>query len=742
MSLSTAKQDDSLARVWRLTLKELRETLRDRRTIVTLVAMPLLVYPLLSLGFKQLLVASVSKTDARGWRVATATEEEANRLRPLLAMGEMVIREETPSPTANDDDADNAPPAPGGLSSAEISEADMPAFLTLLGGTLEESLARGEIDLGVRARRHDGAPTEAFTDFELVYLADSTSGPPVAEYVIKRLRAANEKYAIERLKQLGDRGHVPAMWQSRAIGGERGQHLQFATLVPMVLILMTITGAVYPAIDLTAGERERGTLEALMAAPVPRLGLLFGKYIAVLTVALLTALVNIVGMTITVLSSGLGSVLFGERGLTLASVVLVFLLLVLFAAFFSAVLLCVTSFARSFKEAQAYLIPLMLVSLAPGFLSVFPGVQLNAWLSVAPLANIVLLARDTLQGHAHPLWGFVAVLTTALYGTAALGLAARIFGSDSILYGSQSSWSDLFRRPAEPLAQPTLAGAMSCLALIVPLYVVLSGSLVQLSGQSMATQLIAGAVMLAVLFGVIPIAVARWQGVALVPGFQLRPAPLVALLGAIVLGAALAPLAYELIIVSQALGIATLSDEDLAGKAPLVQRLVGQWRALSPALVLAAIAIVPAIVEELFFRGYLLGAMRGRLPAWLAIAFGAMVFGLFHASVGGLIATERVLSSMALGIALGWVCWTTRSVIPGMCLHAVSNGIVVSLAYWGDGLKSLGIDLEGQKHLPAQWLAGAAVLAAVGLALVYLGRRAAASPPLPASPLAVETPPP
>ena len=354
--------------------------------------------------------------------------------------------------------------------------------------------------------------------------------------------------------------------------------------------------------------------------------------------------------------------------------------------------------------------------------------QLNAWLSVAPLANIVLLARDTLQGHAHPLWGFVAVLTTALYGTAALGLAARIFGSDSILYGSQSSWSDLFRRPVEPLAQPTLAGAMSCLALIVPLYVVLSGSLVQLASQSMATQLIAGAVMLAVLFGAIPIAVARWQGVSLIPGFQLRPAPLLGLLGAIVLGAALAPLAYELIIVSQALGIATLSEEDLAVKAPLVQRLVGQWRALSPALVIAAIAIVPAIVEELFFRGYLLGAMRGRLPAWLAIAFTAVVFGLFHASVGGLIATERVLSSMALGIALGWVCWTTRSVIPGMLLHAVSNGVVVSLAYWGDGLKSLGIDVEGQKHLPGEWLAGAAVLAAVGLVLVYLGRRVAAKP--------------
>ncbi|MCI0362020.1 MAG: ABC transporter permease subunit [Planctomycetaceae bacterium] len=727
MSTPSPARADSLARVGRLTLKELRETLRDRRTIVTLVLMPLLVYPLLSLGFKQLLAASTTKTDPGVWRIGTESDSEGSRLWSLLLLGDAAFREQS---------------APVADQSSQSSDLALQNPYTVSGGSVEEAVLRGDIDLGVRASRREGAPTPNFTDFELVYAADSSAGPAAAAFVIERLRAANDRYAVERLRQLGDRGALPARWKSQPIGEVQGTHFQLATLVPMVLILMTITGAVYPAIDLTAGERERGTLEALMAAPVPRLGLLFAKYIAVLTVALLTALVNIVGMVVTVLGSGLGSVLFGEHGLTLGSVVLVFLLLVLFAAFFSAVLLCVTSFARSFKEAQAYLIPLMLVALAPGFMTILPGIQLNAWLSVAPLANIVLLARDTLQGQAHPLWGLIAVLSTALYGTAALGLAARIFGSDSILYGSQSSWSDLFRRPAEPLAQPTLAGAMSCLALVVPLFVIASGSLAQLANQSMAVQLLASAAMLVVLFGAVPILVARWQGISLPAGFQLRRAPLLGYVGSIILGLALAPLAYELIVISQMLGIATISQQELEDKAPLVQRLVAQWRALPPALVLAAVALVPAIVEELFFRGYFLGALRGRLPAWLAIAFSALVFGLFHASVGGLIAVERIFSSMALGVALGWVAWTTRSVIPGMFIHAVNNAFVVSLAYWGDGLRSLGIDVEGRRHLPLEWIAGAVVGAAVGASLVYLGRPVAASPPLPASPLAVETPPP
>ena len=101
------------------------------------------------------------------------------------------------------------------------------------------------------------------------------------------------------------------------VGQRRPGTPSLATLVPLILILMTITGAVYPAIDLTAGERERGTLETLIASPVPRMQLLSAKYAAVVTVALLTAVVNLAAMLATVSSIGLGTVLFGEAGVSL-----------------------------------------------------------------------------------------------------------------------------------------------------------------------------------------------------------------------------------------------------------------------------------------------------------------------------------------------------------------------------------------------------------------------------------------
>ena len=151
----------------------------------------------------------------------------------------------------------------------------------------------------------------------------------------------NEHDVRTRLEGAGRlRARCSAGWRLKPVADEEGHSFWLATLVPLVLILMTITGAVYPAIDLTAGERERGTLEALMAAPVPRLGLLLAKYIAVVTVAMLTAVVNLTAMTITLASAGLWSTFFGDAGLSVASILAVLVLLVLFAAFFSAVLLC------------------------------------------------------------------------------------------------------------------------------------------------------------------------------------------------------------------------------------------------------------------------------------------------------------------------------------------------------------------------------------------------------------------
>src|SRR5262249_4003114 len=148
-------------------------------------------------------------------------------------------------------------------------------------------------------------------------------------------------------------------------------------------------------------------------------------------------------------------------------------------------------FARSFKEAQAYIIPVMLLCLVPGVLCLMPGLEFSGWMAVTPLVNIVMLTRDLLEGSVHTTLAVVAVCSTMFYIAAAIGLAARIFGTDAILYGSQATWSDLVRRPEEPQAAPSLTAGMLCLALMFPSFFLLASGVGRSGELSISQQLVA-----------------------------------------------------------------------------------------------------------------------------------------------------------------------------------------------------------------------------------------------------------
>ena len=477
---------------------------------------------------------------------------------------------------------------------------------------------------------------------------------------------------------------------------------------------MTVTGAVYPAIDLTAGERERGTLEALISAPVPRHELLFAKFLAVLSVALLTALANLISMVVTAYSSGLENLLFGSGGITLRMLGLIFGLLFVFAGFFSSVILILTSFARSFKEAQAYLIPVMLVSLAPGVLCLLPGIEMTGWMSVTPLVNIVILARDVFDGRAQSAWILATLLSTVLYSAVALSVAAKIFGTDAVLYGSEGSWADLVRRPATPRSSASLSQAMFCLAVLFPAFLTLSGVPGRMMGQWIEGRLIANAILTILLFAMGPLALARWTGVEWGEGFQLRGAPWLAFFAAALLGLSLWPFAYEL-------ELQAISPARIEIMKDLFKQIKTMLDAIPLPAKLLALAVIPAVCEELFFRGYLLTALRTGMSTPLAIILSGILFGLFHVIVMDSLFFERFVPTSFLGVILGWVCYRTGSVLPGMLLHTLHNGLLLSVSSFTKELATLGIGTETQEHLPTLWLAGAGITVVVAILLMVLG---------------------
>ncbi len=673
---------ESVQRLGRLVRKELVEIFRDRRTIITLVLMPLLLYPLLSVAFQQFFLASsIDPNRNVVYRFGFPSENEANVFLQFLRYGKRIREHREPS----------MEPA------QEQAGAKLVPFVV---AEPDKAVRAGEVDLAVRLKNADGFAQPLQRDMvlaaDITFLSNNPAALGAMALVERRLAAVHERNLELRLDLPGATPKVALVHVSRNVlavtGGD--SMISLAALVPLILILMTMTGAVYPAIDLTAGERERGTLEILVAAPVPRLSLLFAKYVSVFSVAVLTAVVNLVSMVLTLLFSGLSQVLFAGGGLTPLLVLQLLGLLLLFAAFFSALLLSLTSFARSFKEAQAYLIPLMLASLGPGLIGMMPGIELEGPLAAAPLINIVLLARDLVKGGADPGWAMVVVVTTLAYAAAAITLAARVFGAEGVLYNEQSGWSDLWRRPSSEQPAATLAAALWCLALMIPAYFAMQWFVRPEDISAVAPwNLAADGIVGVVLFAGFPLVSAYLGRVRLSEGFGLAPVGPAALLGALLLGLSLWPLLLQL--------LSLLPGGD-AERAMLLVQIFKDY----PALALANV-VLHALVEELFFRGYLFGALRHHLSRRATIVVSALLFAHWHLVLGW----KQFLPSTLMGLVLGRVRADTGSLFPGMLLHACHNAILVALAIYAPAMD----------QLPMTWLVVGAMGTCAGAALVWWG---------------------
>jgi ABC-2 type transport system permease protein/sodium transport system permease protein len=414
-------------------------------------------------------------------------------------------------------------------------------------------------------------------------------------------------------------------------------------------------------------------------------------------------------MTITAQSSGLAASLFGG-GMTFDVAIKVLLLLALFAAFFSAILLALTSCARSFKEAQAYIIPLMLICLVPGVLCLLPSLEFSGWMAVTPLVNIVMLARDLLEGSVKPELAVAAVFSTGFYVVAAIALAARIFGTDAILYGSQQTWSDLVRRPTTPQPAAGLPVAMLALAVMFSLYFVLGTGLGRSAEISIGCQLVVRALITAIVFAGVPIVLATFARLRWTTGLGLSAASPLSIVAAIILGLSVWPVAHEIFLLSERLGMSMMGLKEIAA----AKHMIDQLREVPLGVVLVTLALVPALCEELCFRGFLVSSLRTVLSAGWAAVVAALLFGIFHE----VMFPGRLLTSTFVGLVLGWVRVRTGSVLPCIVLHAVHNGLLLSLSYWQEELSRSRWGIQEETHLPIQWLSLSALGIIVGAGLL------------------------
>jgi len=391
--------------------KELREALRDRRTLISSLLVPLILFPLLTAGLGAAISALIGKAKEEVPMVMILGGEDSPAILAELR-GSNKIKIVPTQPNWKDQiinkDIRAAIEIPPGFQ----NDVDQQKTATLLihnyEGDMKSAIATDNIQKSL----------EKYRD-RIVH--DNLSAKNIPDSVLKPFEIKENNVA-------------PA----EKVGGAA-----FGGVIGYMVILLCLTGSMYPAMDLTAGEKERGTMETILSSPIARVDLVFGKFFLVLTAALVTAALSVtsMGVSFAVLEHMHAFDRAGSDAAQLqlqihfTTVLSVFIMVLPVAVLFAAALMTVAVFAKSYKEAQSYVTPLMFIVIIPAVCAMLP-IDLTAKLSLVPILNASLLCKELVTGTYH--WNFIAIifLSTCVYAGIALFLAVKMFQREDVLFRS------------------------------------------------------------------------------------------------------------------------------------------------------------------------------------------------------------------------------------------------------------------------------------------------------------------
>ena len=676
--------------------REMRDQLRDRRTLFLIAVLPLLLYPLLGMSFFQL--SQFLRNNAS--KVLVLGEDQLANSEWLPAL----LREEQfASVWFNNPDEQKAlelvrPNALWGDDKVPTGERLLDAA--------RQAIEQGQVQVVLYfpegfSDRLEGARESLMERTETsAHIADSVV--PQAEIINN---STNEKSRIAQLRvesvlrswraavtqtNLRD-SNVPldattpfTVKQQDVAREQQRTAAIWSKILPFILFIWALTGAFYPAIDLCAGEKERGTLETLLVSPAERREIVWGKLLTIMTFSIVTALLNLssMGLTAKFILAQFQEIasLPGASGLSLppwTSVVWLVIALLPIAAFFSAMCLACAAFARSTKEGQYYLMPLLLVIMPLMMLPLSPGVELNLGNSLIPVTGVVLLLRAVIEGQYWQALPYLLPVAGVTLGCCLLAIrwAEDQFNRESVLFRESERldlgrWlTHVFRDRADT---PTLAQGLLCIAvvLIVQFFVNLSLS----ARAGMGTDFLSLAQMLFI-SQVVCIALPVGLMTLL---FTRRPARTLLLdrlprFSHVIFAALLAVLMFPL---GQQLG--QWVQQLYPFSAEVQQQIAALEKTLADSpnwwLPFVLIGILPAICEEIAFRGFVLSGLRHLGHKWWAISISAIAFGMAHFIL------QQKVSAAAVGLVIGFLAVQTGSLVPCMIFHAIFNSLTLVTA--------------------------------------------------------------
>ena len=621
-------------RVWALFKRELKDIFRDKKTLFMMVVIPLLLYPLIMVAMTLIMSAIMSDQMETTYKVAfvDVAEEDQDAIEEIFA------------------------------DEKEFSYH----CKTVNSKNPQKDLQKEDIDCYVSVKDLDGQK-----QFTIQYLSAVDDSATAKEAMQEALELYRDNLRIAIVEENGlDKNSVlfPIQYESDDLSTtEESVGNMLGSIIPLIIITSILLGAVYPAIDVTAGEKERGTLETLLTLPVTNFEMIMSKFLAVSVIACISAVLNIMSMgaaTVFMVNFAMEGAASEpiSYGTFLPAIGFTLVVMIFFAMFVTAVCMSVCVFAKSFKEANNYITPVMLVFMFCGYVAMVPDIELNTMTAAIPVINITLMI-EMLFGlsYNYALFGIV-LISNVVYSVLAVWVLGRIYRSEEVLFAEGLSSVKIFTRRSE-MKKGQMPGVgdvllLCCVSMIGIFYV---GTFAALKLGVYGTVVQQGILLL------LPVLYAVYLKCDMKKLFSIRRPGIWGVGGTLLIGMG----GFLLLQV-----VAVLLTGIFGESAEAVETAFGSFGEVPFPILFLMLAVMPAIGEELLFRGFIFGTLKNRCRPVSAMVIVSCIFGIYHMSL------IKFFTTALLGMIIVFVVWKTKSIFSGMLLHFINNGLaVISMRY-------------------------------------------------------------
>ncbi len=649
--------------------KEMLEVLRDKRTLFTTLILPLILYPLLMVGFNTLMMRQTKVLEEKGATIAIR-DSINNDVSMLLTSGLKTLENYTIVPWSKT--SDNL-----------YESKDIQAIVTLRDSLGDDGSRYYKIYI-----QHDKSKEQGRMVFNKLSDSIAKTGKDIQK---KQLALSGLNPEFLDLVSVRSRDTSTA---------EKKMGMVLGMILPYIMILMLLTGASTAAADLVSGEKERKTLETLLVSAAGRVELVFGKYLTIITLGLINVIVNLFSISLSMkfmLSNATSEM--ANTQLPLNAIFILILAMIPLATLFSAILLSISTFSRNMKEARTYEQPLMIVAMLLSMVSFLPAVEMNNLMALVPVINIALLFKAVMINEYTLMQLLLTIGSTLVLDVLAIWGTIKLFTTESILFRSEDDSTSIkaIKKNRSGFFNPFYGVVYFTLALVVLYYLGSYMQMKDLMSGLINTQVFIIALPVLVILRILKLNSKQMLRLKL-PGKEILVVPFIAI-----------PMALIVSLLMQAIDtIFPFPSEYLEQMGKLFTMNASPWKTL------LVMALMPGICEELMFRGFMMRFFE-KYGYKQATIVTALLFAAFHLD------PIRFFPVFLLGMLLGYLTLHSGSIYNAMLSHTINNGLAYIITTYAASpfikplLTKAGED--GQQSLQYWILAPALVILAAGLFL-------------------------